>query len=39
MKKLFIISILLSLFFISCIKEQAYSVATWSNDIRQEFKV
>jgi hypothetical protein len=39
MKKIFIISVLLSLFFISCTKEQAHAVATWSNDIKQEFKV
>ena len=39
MKKIFIISILLSLFFISCTKQQARYIATWSNDLKQEYKV
>ena len=39
MKKIFVASILFSVLFISCTKSQAHAVATWSNDIRQEFKV
>lgn len=45
MKNIFItFMIALTIFFInvlfqSCTKEQAHAVATWGNDIRQEFKV
>lgn len=31
--------IVCSLFLSGCTKQQAHSVATWSNDIKQEFKV
>ena len=39
MKKIVFISLFVSLSLISCTKQQARAVATWSNDIRQEFKV
>ena len=39
MKKILTVLFLVSLFFVSCTKQQARAVATWGNDIRQEFKV
>lgn len=34
-----IVIIFISVLFHGCTKEQAHAVATWSNDIKQEFKV
>ena len=39
MKKIFIIAFVCSLFFVSCTKNQAHAIATWSNDLKQEYKV
>ena len=39
MKKIFIIIFVCSLFFVSCTKEQARAVATWSNDLKQEYMI
>lgn len=39
MKKIFIITFVCSIFFMSCTKEQARAIASWSNDLKQEYKV
>ena len=39
MKTKLLLFILVSLFFVGCTKQQARAIATWENDIRQEYKV
>lgn len=39
MKRIIFISLLISLLFVGCTKNQARAIATWSNDLRQEYKV
>ena len=39
MKRIIFISLFVSLLFIGCTKNQARAIATWSNDLRQEYKV
>lgn len=39
MKRLIVLSLLVSILFISCTKSQARAIATWSNDLKQEYKV